>query len=629
MDEGRLRRVGMVAGVVYGIAFLFLCAILIGSALSLKSNVIYHWTELRPVANFTFAREGQPDRDIVLPTTLSGLAPGERITLTSSVETTIHDNLLIKTTGAPLRMYVADNLYLSIGLEGTYPAFQKRPSPDIDTVAMPTEAGIQQLRFEYTVPYGANSLDLPLVYVGDSQVLFAHLLTENGLMFTIAVLLLLSGIVLVGLGLIVASRVPAAHSFFWLGFACLATGLWAFCDNDLTLYLIPLPSLLYTFACLGLFSLSIPFLKYGSLLLALEGRPPTSGSANRVLLLFGSRSLLDVLYTLMRLLLLVLLILHLSGIVPFSQSASLMQALTPATIALFAAFVLFEHFGQHNPQAARLVLPVVVFALFALASILDIVPKFFDFEGAALQIGVLLFTFWMAFLGWGYVRDVFDEADKSAALEVEMDAMNRNLDMQRALYHNLTQSTEEVRALRHDLRHQLSAIRGYLQTDDVEGALNYVETIADHIPDLANKLLCDNFAVNAVAVHYLDQALSAHIQTDIRLVVPVELGRIPDNDMSIIVGNLFENAIEACLYVPEDRRFIRIRSTVTKNRLTLVIDNSFDGTCRVVKGVFYSRKRVGKGIGISSVRAIVEKYDGALKYEAANGVFTASLYVKM
>jgi phage protein U len=119
MNESRLRRAGLIAGALYGIVFLFVCAILIGSALSLKSNVIYHWTDLRPVETLSLTRTGQPEGSVTLPATLYPLAPGERVTLTTTLETTIHDNLLVKTTGAPLQLYVNDSLSLSVGLEGT------------------------------------------------------------------------------------------------------------------------------------------------------------------------------------------------------------------------------------------------------------------------------------------------------------------------------------------------------------------------------------------------------------------------------------------------------------------------------------------------------------------------------
>jgi hypothetical protein len=339
--------------------------------------------------------------------------------------------------------------------------------------------------------------------------------------------------------------------------------------------------------------------------------------------------LLVAVYTAMRIIFLVALLLHLAGIYSFAYSLAPLQVVSLVTIVLFGFLILYEFAVRHNPQARGLGIPCAILSVCALVSIANRFYSFMRPESLLFQVGILIFVVWTAVIGWYHIRGILDEAERSAQLALEVDAMNRNLDMQRTLYNRLSQSNEEVRALRHDLRHQLRAIHGYLHKGDVTGALGYVDSISGTIPEIADKLLCDNFAVNAVAVHYLDKAVQAHIQADLKLVVPEDLGRIPSNDMSIIVGNLFENAIEACMFVEEDKRFIRMTSKVVKKRLTLVIDNSFDGTYTEKGGEFYSRKRDGKGVGISSVRAVVERYGGSLKYEVANGIFMTSLYVKM
>ncbi|MDR3315109.1 MAG: GHKL domain-containing protein [Coriobacteriales bacterium] len=612
MKGERFERLERIASVIYVLALVFTVALLVGNALSTRYNTLYHWTEFRTLNSFTLEVPGRETSEVTLPITVTGIAPGETVVLSTTVHSRTHDALLVQVAGSPLNLYVNDILTLPVGMPDTFPAFQKNPAPVIEIIPLPEQSGEQVLRFEYTMPAIGGHLSIPEVYAGDSPVLFSYLLSENGLSLAFSVLLLFGGTVLMGVALLTVRRVPASSAVLWLGLSCLMAGLWGFCRNDLVIYLIPAPSLLYTLSCLGLFTIGIPFLKCGNLLLDLT-----------------RTGILRALYLLMMVALFAALILHLTGVFPFALSMPIMQFLTPIALVVFAICVVIEHFMRKNSHAFKYIAPCVVFALFAVIDVVNSRFALFQPDGILLQAGVLVFALWVTVLAWGYVSEVFDEADKSARLEVEISATKRNLDMQRTLYDNLTQSTEEVRALRHDLRHQLNAIRGYLQKQDVPGALHYVETITGNIPELGNKLLCDNFAVNAVAVHYLDDATEKGIQIDIKLVVPEDLGRIPDNDMSVIVGNLFENAIEASLHVDKDKRFIKITSKVDKGRLTLVIDNSFDGTYRVKNGEFYSRKREGKGIGIASVRAVVEKYDGSMKYEVANGVFMTSLYVKM
>jgi hypothetical protein len=612
MNSEQFKRYAVIGGIVYAILLILLIALLVGSALSEKYNLIYHWNELRSIERVTLSHNGTVQGEAVLPETINGLHPGDRITLLTVVRTEVHDSLLIKTEGAPMQLYVDSVLYDSDGAPGTFPAFQKNPSPNLLTVALPAESSDKEIRLEYTIPDSVASLELPAFYLGDNQMLFMHLVSVYGLSLALAILLIVGGLIIVSITLMIMQRVPEANPLLWLGLACLSAGLWGFCGNDLAIYLLPAPNLLYVGSALGLMYFAVPFLRYGEK--ALNPR---------------HRTVLAAAYVIMCGVFMVALLLHITGILPFAYSLFSLQLVSLAAIVAFGFFVLYEYVAFGNPQARNLGIPCIVLAVCALASIVDRLFLFIGFEGMVFQVGILIFVSWTAVLGWNYIRVVLDEAERSAQLELEVDAMNRSLDMQRTLYNKLSQSTGEVRALRHDLRHQLRAIQGYLQKGNVDGALGYVEAISGTIPEIANKLLCDNFAVNAVAVHYLDLATESHIQTDLRLVVPESLGRIPDTDMSIIVGNLFENAIEACQFVEEDQRFIRMSSKVAKKLLTLVIDNSFDGTYTERGGEFYSRKREGKGVGISSVRAVVERYGGSLKYEVANGVFMTSLYVKM
>jgi signal transduction histidine kinase len=589
-------------------------ALLLLAAISETYSLVYRWNELRIIESVTLHRDGVEQGEVSLPFTLTDVEQGEQVSIVTKVKTETSDSLLIKTEGASMRLFVDSILFDSDGESGTYPEFQKGPSPNLSTVNLPAEAGFKEIRVVYTIPEAMHNLVIPPIYLGDHNALFKHLLLADGFDLALGFLLAVGGFTAALIALMIRHRLPLARVLQWLALACATTGLWGIGTNDLAIYLVPVPNLLYAGGSIGLLCISPAFFTFVLEVIAPFNRIP-----------------LVVACWVMRAIALVALILHLTGVVPLFISVQYLHFVPSGSILFFSAYVLYEYFAHRGIGAKSYVLPCAILTVFALATIVNYIVPFVRPEQFLLQVGILIFTVWAGIIGWFYVREVFDEAEKSTQLELEIESMNRNLEMQRYLYNNLTTATEQVRVVRHDLRHQLSAIRGYLEKGNVTGALGYVDTISGTIPEIANKLLCDNFAVNAVAVHYLDEAKKSAIQTDLRLVVPSDLGQIPDNDMSIIVGNLFENAIEACQYVEEDKRFIRITSKVVKNRLTLAIDNSFDGQYKETNGQFVSRKRKGqsKGIGISSVRAIVEKYGGSLKHEAADGVFMTSLYVKL
>jgi sensor histidine kinase regulating citrate/malate metabolism len=323
------------------------------------------------------------------------------------------------------------------------------------------------------------------------------------------------------------------------------------------------------------------------------------------------------------------LALHLAGKIPFAISGEYIRILNVLGLVSMLFLIVYEHLGIRNRLASQLLPPAIIFTVLAIVDILNNLYLNWLAGNAFLQIGLLIFTIWVSVFAWRVVVQNFDRAQKAEELALEVATMGSNLEKQRSLYSRLTEVTESVRTMRHDLRHQLSALRAYLLEGDNQGALEYLNKLDNNNPNFQKLLISDNFAVNAVVSHYMSMAEEDEIQCDIQLVVPAEVGRIDDNDLAIIFGNLYENAIDASMYLQPSKRFIKMRSQVAGKKLTMTIDNTFDGAYRQEDGHFLSRKHFGRGIGLSSVRTIVERYDGSIKVEAANGVFMVSLYVVM
>jgi sensor histidine kinase regulating citrate/malate metabolism len=261
--------------------------------------------------------------------------------------------------------------------------------------------------------------------------------------------------------------------------------------------------------------------------------------------------------------------------------------------------------------------------------VLDVINNYlgvFEAQGFVFQVGLLPFIVQLGFVSWRYINHALEDAERSRILSLEMSALSSSLEHQQQLFEKLSSDNTEVRRLRHDLRHQLSALRGLVLAKKDDEAISYIDSISDEIPKVTDMYLCENFAINALCVHYLNSANAKNIQTEVNLVVPKIVGKIADNDLNIIIGNLFENAIEACEYVEESKRFIKLQTRVDGKRFMLMIDNGFDGNVKVNNGIFYSRKRNGKGVGTASVKAVVAKYNGTVKFETAADTFKVSLY---
>lgn len=191
----------------------------------------------------------------------------------------------------------------------------------------------------------------------------------------------------------------------------------------------------------------------------------------------------------------------------------------------------------------------------------------------------------------------------------------------------LMEKAEQTRRQQHDLRHQLKVLQSLAGTDNPK--LNqYLNTLLEQVPE-SIRTYCENPAVNALVSHYAAVCEREKIACACSLMVPAQQDQAMDIALCGIVGNLLENAVEACLRMTEGNRFLRLNSSLRSGVLTITMDNSFSGTVREENGKFYSSKRDGFGVGLSSVQATARDYGGNARFEAEGTVFHSSVYLHL
>lgn len=203
----------------------------------------------------------------------------------------------------------------------------------------------------------------------------------------------------------------------------------------------------------------------------------------------------------------------------------------------------------------------------------------------------------------------------------------RLLALQGTQYEALTKNIEQTRAARHDLRHQLAAITTMVEHKEYEKLREFVEQYRKSVPTDRDVVLCENYAANSIISHYIALAHEEGVATvDVRCVLAKDSG-VADTDLCVMLGNLFENAIEGCKTLPTEKRKIKIRIATYAGELMFAVDNTFDGITTIENGEYLSRKRAGKqkGIGLSSVAVVAEKYGGELRCEQKDGLFMVSV----
>ena len=231
---------------------------------------------------------------------------------------------------------------------------------------------------------------------------------------------------------------------------------------------------------------------------------------------------------------------------------------------------------------------------------------------------------------WVIVQSL-DNLQKQAELEKRLAVETHLLDVQIAEQKKrgqlLVENAELIRRQRHDLRHQLTVIRELAGTD-VEKLQEYLSTMIDTIPALP-EVFCENEAVNAVVSHYGTLCRQQGAEFTAQLRVPPICGSVPDSELCVVFANLIENAAEACGRMTDGRRFVSLRAGLREGVLTIVMDNSYDGSVREEEGQFFSSKRSDFGVGLASVRAVALKFGGDAHFTYDGAVFSSSVYLNL
>ena len=499
---------------------------------------------------------------------------------------------------------------MKYGKEGSYAEYLIDPPTISAIVKLPESKDKYELRFEYLSPQQRTALSLPAVFAGDESALILKMFHQDIITLIFSFILLLMSAALLLIALIVMRGTAMVSHFLCLALFSAAVGIWILGECDSSVFFIPYPSLLYMLSYIGMFTLPIPFLRYVLLVLKPKNKIP-----------------ITAMLVIMRIAVALAVLLQLMSVIDLSHSLYIFHFLIPASFITAAICIAHEYIRSRNRGALQFAVSSTALAVSAILELINFWTAFTGTLSSFFQAGMMAFIASLSLMGARAARESAYIAAEKHRLEQEVSSIGKMLDLQREQYSRLAENEKTVMSLRHDMRHQLAVIQGFSNSGDNHRLGLYLEELTGSISHYKSETVCDNFAANTVVLHYLNLAKRDGVEVNPRLIIPKDTGRVVDSDICVILGNLLENAVEACRRMDDDRRFISIRSNFKHGVLTITMDNSFNSSSIESKGVFYSQKRNGEGIGLSSIKAAAERYDGNALFKADGKVFMSSVYV--
>lgn len=254
-------------------------------------------------------------------------------------------------------------------------------------------------------------------------------------------------------------------------------------------------------------------------------------------------------------------------------------------------------------------------------------------DGTVLYTGLVVLIIAMLALMYWLLWLVVVRSEQALTMVEE----NRALEMRQMWSSHLTEQMASASRMRHDLRQHLLAVRALAQSGDMDGLQQYLDGLSASEELNLRLRYCDHLVANTIVVYYADQARSLGAGVDVTMQIPARMA-LADTDITVTLGNLLENAVEALRrcseaqaaarmeavsQLPEMKLIIRAHATAA-GPLFLTVCNTYTGLPPSLNGRnVASTKHSGAGWGVRSVRMLAESRGGRLHAdvdEAAHSV---------
>jgi two-component system, LytTR family, sensor histidine kinase AgrC len=201
--------------------------------------------------------------------------------------------------------------------------------------------------------------------------------------------------------------------------------------------------------------------------------------------------------------------------------------------------------------------------------------------------------------------------NRNIELEYKFKIIDTQVELQKQNYINLNKSIQNYYEFKHDIRHHFLAIKSMMDAKNYIAASEYFDKLYENEICQNIGVLCKNFTIDSILKHYISIAMKYNIDFKVNVNISQDIS-IDNLDLSIVIGNCVENAIEACNnIVDKSKKYINIKTEIIGSQLVIKIKNSFNGQVKKEGGIIITSKNGdGHGIGLSNVRKISKKYNG-------------------
>jgi len=281
--------------------------------------------------------------------------------------------------------------------------------------------------------------------------------------------------------------------------------------------------------------------------------------------------------------------------------------------------IMLQH--KHNKQTpfAFILLfnAIIIYMTFILYKYMEIINSTDYLILFAMTAGSLVFS-WLIYL---FTRKMISQEQQEELMRIKL----REYENQTFYLKNMEDLMENFRAQRHDFNNYVSTLYGLIQLGKNEEAKQYIMNLDKNLAYFNEVIDTEHPVITALINVKYQKAVREKIKMNLEIRLP-ECITLDYIDLSVILGNLLDNAIEACIKSNKPQPYINLSMYVEDNQIIIRVENSKNSTIVVDTSAITSRyttksDKESHGYGMQNINGVVEQYKGVLQLEDKIDIF--------
>lgn len=215
----------------------------------------------------------------------------------------------------------------------------------------------------------------------------------------------------------------------------------------------------------------------------------------------------------------------------------------------------------------------------------------------------------------------FDSIKEAYEYKSRNEIAEAMLGMQIEYYQKLEEHQSETYAIRHDMKKHILLIKSLVYSGQQEIAEDYVRELEENTYILNDVIYTTQPVIGALLNDVRQKAKWNEVSLDLNACLSDNI-KISPLDLCVLIGNVFDNAMEACLIIPDGiEKCIKAELLQKDSMLLFKVDNPY---CIDEN---HHKKGPEHGYGIRNIRKVVEKYDGSVEIVKTNLVYSIEIII--